>query len=126
MDAITFRVSGSPGVEWTLLRLLALIANFVDGLKWRFDSIEFSPSPGSERAELLFQGECNGLELIVAVALDPQLIEGSITGSAADGNDEIRIVAVDGQHWDIYARSEDVISTLRTAISDAIDLPGSQ
>lgn len=123
MNAVTFDVAGPLGTEWTLLRLLALIAKFIDGLDWQFERIEFSPSPAAERAGLFFHNECHGLDLLAAVALDPQLIEGSIIGSTADGTEEVRLVAVDGQHWDVYARSEKVIDTIRRSISGVRNLP---
>ena len=123
MDAVTFDVRTSIGGEWTLLRLLALVSASLEGLTWQLQGLEFAPSPAGERAESLLVGQCSSSDLFHAVAMDPQLIEGTLNGLGAGEVEQIRIVSIDGQHWDVYARSPRVFATIRAAIESVGELP---
>ncbi len=121
MEMVTFDTKSVVGVDWTLLRILALLARFVADLHWRVDELEFSPSPAAEHAEKRLRDGLTGLELLSAIALDPQLIEGTLIGASDDGS-HIRISAVDGQHWDIQTNLQEVVRILSASI-DLREIP---
>lgn len=78
----------------------------------------------AERAELLLRHEVDGPALLSAFALDPQIIEGSLKGDATpDGDARIRIDAVDGAHWDVYADDPDVLDAVRAAVDGCRPIP---
>ena len=115
-EGVTFDVVDGSGFEWTMLRLLALLARYVVPLRWKTTIIELSPSPRALRAESELEGPLDGPSLLSAFALDPQVVEGVLLGAENDGRIELEIRAIDGAHWDVYATDPAVLDALRSSV----------
>lgn len=122
MKGVTFSARSAGGLEWTVLKLLALLSPLVDNLYWLAERAEFSPSAAAEHAEVRLRDRCGILELLAALALDPQMIDGALVGTSSDGGDQTRIAAVRGDEWDIYTSSAAILTTLARSI-DVTEIP---
>jgi hypothetical protein len=116
LRGVTFDVADTNGTEWTILRIVCLLIEHVLTLQWHVD-VEMAPGPAASRARSLSEGAASGAQLVAALAADPQLIEGEITGVDETGAAQLRIEAIDGVHWDVYAVQDDALSTLTAAIA---------
>lgn len=110
-QGVTFDVDDGL-VTWSILRLLALLADFVVPLRWSSDNIDVAPSPQADRVEdwLIQQLPLDGPQLLSTFSGDPQVIEGALVGVHPDSKViDLVIKAVDGMHWEIYASNESLI-----------------
>lgn len=122
MEGITFR-AWNDGRYIPLGEILLVLGSRILRFMWTLRLIEIAPHPRSHALEAVRPESSIGtLELIHLVTPDVQIIEGEVFGSVDGLSPRVVIRAVDSTSWDIETDDEEILSEMRRAYSDAVEL----